>query len=157
LESDTLFFDTTNFFTYINTTNLRCTIAQRGKNKQKRYDLKQIGLAMVVTRQDMIPLFHHTYQGNMNDTKVFGAVVKKIKSRLKELGLDIEKHTLVFDRGNNSKKNLAIVKDLQLHYVGALTPYHHKELIDDAADNFDELDVDGSVIHWPVSELSTPK
>ena len=39
LESDTLFFDTTNFFTYIDTANLRCTIAQRGKNKQKRYDL----------------------------------------------------------------------------------------------------------------------
>jgi transposase len=31
VESDSLFFDTTNFFTYIDTTNLRCTIAQRGK------------------------------------------------------------------------------------------------------------------------------
>ena len=63
LQSDTLFFDTTNFFTYIDTTNLRCTIARRGKNKQRRYDLRQIGLAMVVPHNDMIPLFHHTYQG----------------------------------------------------------------------------------------------
>jgi len=146
LESDTLFFDTTNFFTYINTTNLRCTIAQRGKNKQKRYDLRQVGLAMVVTREDMIPLFHLTYQGNMNDTKVFRTVIKEIKNRLKELGLDVEKHTLIFDRGNNSKKNMAIVKDLQLHYVGALTPYNHKKLIDEAIDHFEELDVDGNVI-----------
>jgi len=104
LESDTLFFDTTNFFTYIDTTNLRCTIAQRGKNKQKRYDLRQVGLAMVVTREDMIPLFHLTYQGNMNDTKVFRTVIKEIKNRLKALGLNVEKHTLIFDRGNNSKK-----------------------------------------------------
>jgi len=147
LESDTLFFDTTNFFTYIDTTNLRCTIAQRGKNKQKRYDLRQIGLAMVVTREDMIPLFHLTYQGNMNDTKVFRTVIKEIKNRLKELGLDVEKHTLIFDRGNNSKKNLAIVRDLQLHYVGALTPYNHKKLIADAIDNFEELDVGDSIIH----------
>jgi transposase len=146
LESDTLFFDTTNFFTYIDTTNLRCTIAQRGKNKQKRYDLRQVGLAMVVTREDMIPLFHLTYQGNMNDTKVFRTVIKKIKNRLKELGLDVEKHTLVFDRGNNSKKNMAIVRDLQLHYVGALTPYNHKKLIDEAIDNFEELDVGDSII-----------
>ncbi len=146
LESDTLFFDTTNFFTYIDTTNLRCTIAQRGKNKQKRYDLRQIGLAMVVTRKDMIPLFHLTYQGNMNDTKVFRTVIKKIKNRLEELGLGVEKHTLIFDRGNNSKKNMAIVKGLQLHYVGALTPYHHKKLIDDAIDNFEDLDVGGSII-----------
>jgi transposase len=146
LESDTLFFDTTNFFTYIDTTNFRCTIAQRGNNKQKRYDLRQVGLAMVVTREDMIPLFHLTYQGNMNDTKVFRTVTKKIKNRLKGLGLDVEKHTLIFDRGNNSKKNMAIVRDLQLHYVGALTPYNHKELIDEAIDNFEELDVGDSII-----------
>lgn len=146
LESDTLFFDTTNFFTYIDTRNLRCTIAQRGKNKQKRYDLRQVGLAMVVTREDMIPLFHLTYQGNMNDTKVFRTVIKEIKNRLKALGLDVEKHTLIFDRGNNSKKNMAIVRDLQLHYVGALTPYNHKKLMDEAIDNFEELDVGGNVI-----------
>jgi len=79
LEDDTLFFDTTNFFTYINSTNLRCTIAQRGKNKQKRSDLRQIGLAMVVTRQDMIPVFHHTYEGNINDTVVFKTVIEEIK------------------------------------------------------------------------------
>ena len=146
LESDTLFFDTTNFFTYIDTTNLRCTIAQRGQNKQKRYDLRQVGLAMVVTREDMIPLFHLTYQGNINDTKVFRTVIKEIKNRLKALGLDVEKHTLIFDRGNNSKKNMAIVRDLHLHYVGALTPYNHKKLIDEAIDNFEELDVGGNVI-----------
>jgi len=146
LGSDSLFFDTTNFFTYIATTNLRCTIAQRGKNKQKRYDLRQVGLAMVVTREDMIPFFHLTYQGNMNDTKVFRTVIKEIKNRLKELGLDVEKHTLIFDRGNNSKKNMAIVRELQLHYVGALTPYNHKELLDEAIDNFEKLDVGGSII-----------
>jgi len=146
LQSDTLFFDTTNFYTYIHTTNKRCTIAQRGKNKQKRYDLRQVGLAMVVTRQDMIPLFHLTYQGNINDTKVFVTVIRSVKSRLKALGLDIEKHTVVFDRGNNSKNNLAIVEKLKLHYVGALTPYHHKELINEAEDNFKEVNVDGTML-----------
>jgi transposase len=146
LQTDTLFFDTTNFFTYIHTTNTRCTIAQRGKNKQKRYDLRQIGLAMAVTRQDMIPLFHLTYQGNINDTKVFATLIQSIKSRLKALGLDIEKHTVVFDRGNNSKKNLEIVENLKLHYVGALTPYYHKELLDEAEDNFRKVAVDGTMI-----------
>jgi transposase len=38
------------------------------------------------------------------------------------------------------------VKKLQLYYVGALTPYHHKNLIHDAVDNFQELDVDGAVV-----------
>lgn len=144
LQSDTLFFDTTNFFTYIDTTNLRCTIAQRGKNKQKRYDLRQIGLAMVVTRKDMIPLFHLTYRGNMADATVFSTVIETIKDRMNGLGLESEKHTVVFDRGNNSRNNMAIVERLSLHYVGALTPYHHKQLVDEAVDNFKEHDVDGS-------------
>src|SRR5208283_3697244 len=37
--TQSLFFDTTNFFTYIDTTNTRCILAKRGKNKQKRADL----------------------------------------------------------------------------------------------------------------------
>jgi transposase len=146
VDKDTLFFDTTNFFTYIDSINARCTIAQRGKNKQKRYDLRQVGLAMVVTREDMIPVFHHTYEGNRNDAKVFQAVLEKIKERLKELGLPVENHTVIFDRGNNSRENLTMVKDLQLYYVGALTPYHHKKLVRDALDNFEEVDVEGTKI-----------
>ena len=143
LQSDTLFFDTTNFFTYIDTTNLRCTVARRGKNKQKRYDLRQVGLAMVVTRNDMIPLFHHTYQGNLADAKVFSTVLETIKDRMNGLGFDSSMHTMVFDRGNNSRDNMAMVERLSLHYVGALTPYHHKQLVENAVCNFREHDVDG--------------
>lgn len=143
IKSDTLFYDTTNFFTYIDTTNEHCEIAQRGKNKQKRYDLRQVGLAMVVTSQDHIPLFHYTYQGNMNDARVFKEVIGKIKKRIEDLGLDVKKHTLVFDRGNNSKNNLGIVKDLGLCYVGALTPYHHRFLIERAMVNFTRMKING--------------
>jgi len=102
---------------------------QRGKNKQKRNDLRQVGLAMVVSKEDYIPLFHHSYQGNLQDGTVFREVIEKIKGRMQSLGLNLDTHTLVFDRGNNSKKNLAIVKSLGFYYVGALTPYHHKEII----------------------------
>jgi transposase len=132
LGDDTLFYDTTNFYTFVDTENTRCDIAQRAKNKQKRHDLRQVGLALVVTRRDFIPLFHHTYRGNMSDSTVFRQVVGRIKRRMKDLNMDLEKHTLVFDRGCNSKKNLAIVARLKLHYVGALTPSQHTDLIQDA-------------------------
>jgi transposase len=132
IQTDTLFYDTSNFFTYIATTNDRCALPQRGKNKQRRNDLRQIGLAMVVTREDYIPLFHLAYEGNRNDSVVFQRVHTKIKKRLTDLGLDLDKHTLVFDRGNNSKSNLKAIKNLGFHYVGALTPYHHKPLVDEA-------------------------
>jgi transposase len=143
LDSDTLFFDTTNFFTFIDSTNQCCTIAQRGKNKQKRHDLRQVGMAMVVTRGDMIPLFHVSYKGNLHDTKISAGVIGKVKKRLTNLSLDIDRHTLVFDRGVNSKENLALIKKLSMYYVGALTPSHHKQLITDASENFQEIFVNG--------------
>jgi len=141
LDSDTLFFDTTNFFTFIDSTNQCCTIAQRGKNKQKRHDLRQVGMAMVVTREDMIPLFHLSYKGNLHDAKISAGVIGKVKKRLTDLSLDVDRHTLVFDRGVNSKENLALIKKLSMYYVGALTPSHHKQLITDASNNFQEITV----------------
>ena len=120
----------------MDTENTRCDIAQRARNKQKRHDLRQVGLALVVTRRDFIPLFHHTYRGNMSDAAVFRQVLGRIKRRMKDLNMDLEKHTLVFDRGCNSKQNLALVARLKLHYVGALTPSQHIDLIQDAEANF---------------------
>jgi len=148
LGSDSLFFDTTNFFTYIDSTNVKSTIAKRGRNKQKRHDLRQVGLVMVVTKDDMIPLFHLSYDGNMADSVVFRKTVSKVKERLEKLGLDPGRHTIVFDRGNNSKRNLAIIEKLGLHYVGALTPYHHKKLIEEATCNFKEININGSLLKF---------
>ena len=141
LADDTLFYDTTNFYTFVDTDNIRCDIAQRGKNKQKRQDLRQVGLALVVTRQDFIPLFHYTYRGNMSDSTVFRQVVGRIKRRMKDLNMDLQRHTLVFDRGCNSKKNLALVARLKLHYVGALTPSHHMDLIQAAEADFSPVNI----------------
>lgn len=146
LKTDSLFYDTTNFFTYINTTNTHCTIALRGKNKQKRSDLRQVGLALVVTREDKIPLFHLTYEGNMADAKVFKTVIDKLKTRMLSLKLNCTEHTIVFDRGNNSKENMLLVINAGLHYVGALTPYQQPKLIDDALKFFESLEDDAECL-----------
>lgn len=130
---DTLLLDATNFFTFINTTNDRCSLAQRGKNKKGRNNLRQIGILLVVSRKDIIPLFHETYEGNKADSKIFASTIKKITDRLCEISSDLEGLTLVFDRGNNSKSNLS--EDiLKIHYVGALSPSQHKDLMKKAID-----------------------
>ncbi len=141
IDKETLFYDTTNFFTFIHSQNERCEIAKRGRNKQKRNDLRQIGLALIVTQNDHIPLFHHTYEGNTNDSEVFRKLIFSIKNRMIKLNINIDRHTLVFDRGCNSKKNLRHVKRLKLHYVAALTPYHHKDLIKEAQSKFKKLKI----------------
>jgi transposase len=141
IEEGTLLYDTTNFYTFINSTNDRCEIAQRGKGKQKRDDLRQVGLALAVTQKNHIPLLHHTYRGNMSDCKVFGAIISSIKTRMEQLKIDINQHTIVFDRGCNSKDNLTKVKNLKLHYIGALTPLHHEKLISAAEGKYNTVQV----------------
>ena len=51
--------DMTNFATFIATANGKAPVAQRGKAKQKRSDLRLAGLGLVVTRDGGIPLTWH--------------------------------------------------------------------------------------------------
>jgi transposase len=127
---DTLLYDTSNFFTYIDSNNQRCSLAQRGRNKQKRMDLRQFGLLLLVSR-DQIPLFHQVYQGNLSDKVVLKDNFQKILARFKAIAGSLENITLVFDQGNQSKKMLKNV-DQNIHFVGALSPYQHKDLIKEA-------------------------
>src|SRR5450756_1280446 len=63
LHLQALAYDTTNFYTHIASTNLRPTLPQRGKNKQGRHDLRQMGLALVVDQVTQLPLAHVLYEG----------------------------------------------------------------------------------------------
>lgn len=128
---DTLLYDTTNFFTYIDSANTRSTLAQRGKNKQKRMDLRQLGMLLLVSRRHHFPLFHTLYQGNLQDRTVFKKAFPAMISRFKVLFGSLEDITVVFDQGNNSKQILRTV-DRDLHFVGALSPSQHKALVDAA-------------------------
>ncbi|MBW2031408.1 MAG: IS1634 family transposase, partial [Deltaproteobacteria bacterium] len=128
---DTLLCDTSNFFTYIASTNEHCTLAQRGKNKQKRMDLRQLGLLLLITRQDYLPLFHKIYQGNLQDRTVFKRYFRHMVDRLKALSGSLHDITVVFDQGNNSKEILQDVYET-IYFVGALSPCHHKALVEEA-------------------------
>jgi transposase len=139
---DTLLCDTTNFFTHIDSANHRCTIAQRGRNKQKRMDLRQYGLLLLVSRQDHLPMFHKVYQGNLVDRTVFKEHFMSILNRFKAICGSLEDITLVFDQGNNSKKMLKDVTE-NIHFVGALSPYQHKDLIEEANSSMENVQIRG--------------
>lgn len=139
---DTLVYDTTNFFTYIDSTNTRCTLAQRGKNKQRRMDLRQLGWLLLVSRAHRVPLFHSLYQGNFQDRTVFKEALPQIIARFKAICGSLEDLTIVFDQGNNSKKILRSVEE-DLHFVAALSPSHHKKLIQEANASMTSLPLRG--------------
>ncbi len=142
---DTLLYDTTNFFTYIDSTNERCSLAQRGRNKQKRMDLRQFGLLLLISRKEQLPLFHKLYQGNLTDRTVFKEQFKQILNRFKTISASLENITLILDQGNNSKKLLKEV-NINIHFVGAVSSSHHKALIEQANKSMRAVSVDGNII-----------
>jgi transposase len=129
IQLDTLFYDTTNFFTYIASTNTKPKLPQRGKSKQKRADLRLFSLALLVSRDGQIPLCSQVYEGNKVDSKLFPDSLTRIRKRLANLSVDIEDLTVVYDKGNMSKANQALVDEAPFGYVASLTPAHHAELM----------------------------
>ena len=81
LDLSGLALDMTNFATFIDSANDRAPIAKRGHAKQKRNDLRLVGLALVVTRDGAIPVTSHAYPGNRPDVTQFGAVLDELTSR----------------------------------------------------------------------------
>jgi len=129
IKLDTLFYDTTNFFTYIASTNAKAKLAQRGHSKQKRVDLRLFSLALLVSRDGQIPLCSQVYEGNRVDSKLFPDSLSQIRKRLAALSVDLEDLTVVYDKGNLSKANQALVDEAPFGYVASLTPAHHRGLM----------------------------
>ena len=72
LDLSGLVLDMTNFATYIDSTNDRAPIAQSVKAKQKRMDLRLVGLALLVTRDGRLPILSQVYSGERPDVSQFG-------------------------------------------------------------------------------------
>lgn len=129
IDLEALVFDATNFHTFISSTNPRAEVAQRGHAKNKRHDLRLVGLALACSADYQIPLASKLVAGNSPDTKTFAACVPELIKRLQALGAELGKVTLVFDKGNDSAANIASLDDAGIGFVGSLTPTQHADLL----------------------------
>jgi len=145
LDLSALALDMTNFATFIDSANDKAPIAQRGHAKQKRNDLRPVGLGLVVTRDGAIPIASHTYAGNRPDVTQFSTVLDELTSRYRTLfgnphdsaaagaagaGAGEEPMpTVVFDAGQNSEANFTHLASSGLHFVGSLPPSDFADLL----------------------------
>ncbi|OGF58672.1 MAG: hypothetical protein A2Y62_03980, partial [Candidatus Fischerbacteria bacterium RBG_13_37_8] len=136
---DILLYDVTNFFTFIATDNKRNTLCQRGRNKQKRDDLRQFNLAILASRSSYIPLLSEVYDGNIPDVKSFPSLLSRIRKRLSVIADEIQDITLVFDKGNYSKDIQRELQEAQVKWVGSLSVAMHSEYAHIQRDRFHRI------------------
>lgn len=131
LDLSTISYDGTNFYTFIDTFNVKSKMARRGKNKQGRNNLRQVSYSLFCSRDGGIPLFYDIYEGNLNDAKEFPLVTKRFHNFLNNLSttqLPTPKITLVFDKGNNSADNFALLDQCEIHFITTVKLSEHKDL-----------------------------
>lgn len=142
LDVSALALDMTNFATYIDTTNAKAPIAQRGKAKQKRTDLRLVGLGLVVTRDGGVPLVSHAYPGNRPDVTQFATMIDQLIARHAALGGEggPGEVTVIFDAGQNSVANFTHLAATGLGFVGSVPPSDCPDLLAVPATNRHPLD-----------------
>lgn len=122
-------YDTSNFFTFIDKYT-ECSIPQAGHNKQQKHNKRQIGLALAILKELQLPILHKVYCGNINDVELFPSAIRKLITRCQRLKQDIKGLVLVFDKGNNSAKNIEELDNIEnLSFIGSVAPSNHKDLL----------------------------
>jgi transposase len=137
-----LVLDMTNFATFVDSANTRNTIAARGHAKQKRFDLRLVGVGLVVTSDGGVPILSHAYQGSRPDVTQFSAVIDELVARFGALARATDALTVVYDAGCGSADGQADIQASPLHFVGSLRPSDHPDLLAIPARRFQVVDAE---------------
>jgi len=120
---DLLLYDATNFYTWISHHNRRNALCRYGHNKQKRTDLRQFNLALLCSRDELVPVLSKVYAGQIPDAKSFPLVISEIRTRLAALNAGLAKPiTVVMDKGNYSQEIQLALATAELDWVAAMNP-----------------------------------
>jgi transposase len=115
-----LAYDTTNFYTFIASTNRRNNLAQRGHNKQGRHNLRQVGMSYVMDGETGLSVCHHVYPGQVTDTVELGSALPRILEFLDANQIPRDSVTLVFDKGTAALANTLLLEEGGVGWISAL-------------------------------------
>jgi transposase len=112
-------YDTTNSYTCIHPFKRRPSLPQRGRHKQKRDDLRQLSLALVVAEERGLPLSSRCYEGTVTDVVALGASL----SGMIHQGLRPQapaRLPFVLDKGNVSFANCKALHTAPFSFLAAV-------------------------------------
>jgi len=131
-------FDTTNYYTYM-ASKTESELAARGKNKEGKDWLRQVGVALLVSRDSELPLFYREYEGNRHDSKVFFRLLTEIVSVMR--GSCSGELTVVVDKGMNSEDNIAAIDAMPgVHFITTYSTYYADDLVRAKSPQFKPID-----------------
>ncbi|MDR1243325.1 MAG: IS1634 family transposase, partial [Deltaproteobacteria bacterium] len=136
--SDCFLFDTTNYYTYM-ASDTDSELAMRGKNKEGRDWLRQIGLALLVTRDTRLPIFYREYDGTRHDSKLFARILDEVLTVMRAHCQ--EEVTVVFDKGMNAEENISTIDAMEkAHFITSYSTYLAEDLIHAPRERFALVD-----------------
>ena len=142
LSGDCFLFDTTNYYTYLSS-KTDSALAVRGKNKDGKHHLRQVGLALLVDRAQNLPVSYRLYPGNRHDSKVFNDDMEQLFSEVCSWNKTKERLTVVFDKGVNSEDNIQYIDEHQrIHFVTSYSPYFAEDLAGKSMEHFSPLQIE---------------
>jgi len=129
-------FDTTNYFTFM-ASDTESELCRRGNNKEGRHWLRQVGVALLVSRDNQLPFFYREYEGNCHDSKLFFNIVDTVVASMKNLAVKPGNLSIVFDKGMNSDDNIAAIDGSEgINFITCYSPYFAPELVHVKLDKF---------------------
>lgn len=129
LDASCFLFDTTNYFHYMDSKTPSQLFA-RGKNKEGKHWIRQVGLALLVSRDSQVPMFYREYEGNCHDSKLFNRLLDEIFATLEELGKKDSGVTVVVDKGMNSEPNMQAMDSRQgVDFITTYSPAFAEHLV----------------------------
>jgi transposase len=141
VSADCFLFDTTNYYTYLSS-KTESDLAVRGKNKDGKHHLRQLGLALLVERSWNIPVYYRLYPGNRHDSKVLHESIEELFREICSWGKTKERLTVVFDKGMNSEDNVEYIDENQrVHFITSYSPFFAEDLAGKDLKHFSPLSI----------------
>lgn len=138
--ADCLLFDTTNYYTFM-ASHTESQIAYRGKNKEGRHHLRQVGLGLLVARNTRLPLYYSAYPGNIHDSKHFESIMDDMFGVVCGLSKTKDRLTVVIDKGMNSEGNYTWIDEhSRIHFITTYSTYFAQKLAVTPLDRFEVAD-----------------
>ena len=133
-------FDTTNYYSYM-ASQTESERPRRAKNKDGQDWLRQVGVALFVSREGRLPLFYREYEGNRHDSKVFWRIMDELFSAMRGFANPEAELTIVFDKGMNAPENIKRIDAREgFHFITTYSTYFAEEFLRTKLSAFKPID-----------------